>query len=90
MIQKTQLPVFCGTLLPVAQASRVGPTAEVEQKLNQFARDFFLTFNYSFTVFLNVFPSGVHDNSEAIFLSACFLSCFILIFFKDMSDHEER
>lgn len=41
MIQKTQLPVFCGTLLPVAQASHVGLTAEVEQKLNQFARNFF-------------------------------------------------
>lgn len=81
MIQKTQLPVFCGPLLPVAQAFRVGPITEVERKFKSVLLEtFFLTFNYSFTVFLNIFPSGVHDNSEAIFLSACFLSCFILIF----------
>lgn len=30
--QQTQLLVFCGAPLPVAQASSVGPIAEVEQK----------------------------------------------------------
>lgn len=64
----------------------VGFKAEAKQEFEPICQKLFLTINYPLIVFLNIFLSVVHDNSKAIFLSACFPSYFL----KHLSDDKGK